>query len=200
MTSRGIGTYSSSVTIIIQFILFAIFKSRLNTFLDPALGALGISTSGRNLAMRFCPPAIIAFICAIAASVICTVLLIECRKERVKIPGLVALIGKAAKASENRKIVSKSSVCLCGAKLNKNDKFCPVCGRKVTDTVPKTCKSCGAVLEPDSRFCPDCGAVVEDDIEEPAPTINRCLFCGQELENGALFCSNCGRKQTEKGN
>ena len=106
------------------------------------------------------------------------------------------LFGKIAKGGEERKILPKGQVCPCGASLDKNDKFCPVCGRKVVEKTSNTCVKCGAILEPDSMFCAECGAKVEAIQEEPFSTINTCRFCGKELEEGALFCSSCGRKQT----
>ena len=198
VTCRGVGTYFYSVMAVIQFVLFAIFKSRINTFMERALGTIGISVTGVNLAMRFCMPAFTALICAIAASIVWSILLVMSRRERTRIPGVKMLFGKIAKGGEERKILSKGQVCPCGASLDKNDKFCPVCGRKVVEKTSNTCVKCGAILEPDSMFCAECGAKVEAIQEEPFSTINTCRFCGKELEEGALFCSSCGRKQTDE--
>lgn len=197
ITCRGVGTYFYSIMIIIQFVLFAIFKSRINTFMERALSTIGISVTGENLAMRFCMPAFTALICAIAASVVWSILLLMSRRERTRIPGVKMLFGKMAMGKEEKKILPQGQVCLCGAKLNKNDKFCSACGRKVAEKTSNICNKCGAILEPDSMFCAECGAKVEAIQEEPASTINTCRFCGKELEEGALFCSSCGRKQTD---
>jgi len=46
----------------------------------------------------------------------------------------------------------------CGAVLEKDDKFCPICGAKVR---VKACPSCGAKPRPDDKFCRKCGSEIE---------------------------------------
>ena len=45
----------------------------------------------------------------------------------------------------------------CGAVLDRDDVFCPICGAKVP---PKGCPSCGAMPRPDDKFCRKCGSKV----------------------------------------
>ena len=194
----GIGTYCYSVMIIIQFILFVVFQSRTGTVLNSALSMLGINVSGNNLSMCFCTPAYAALVSAIAASIIWSVILIASKKEKTKIPGVMMLAKNIVNSTSDIKMVSKSKVCSCGSKLGLNDKFCPVCGKKVVENVPFKCERCGAVLEPDSLFCPECGAKAVRGIKVAEPVVYTCRFCGKELEKGSLFCSSCGGKQTEE--
>ena len=42
----------------------------------------------------------------------------------------------------------------CGAVLDKDDVFCPICGAKVR---AQSCPSCGAKPRPDDKFCRKCG-------------------------------------------
>lgn len=198
VTCHGIGTYFYSIMAVIQFVFFAVLRTRTNTFMERGLSAVGISVTGGNLAMRFCTPAFIALICAIVSSIFWTILLVISKRERARIPGVKILLEKIAKGGEDRKILPKGQVCLCGAKLDKNDKFCPVCGRKVIEKAPNTCIKCGAALEPDSMFCAECGTKVEPIQDEPVSKVNTCRFCGKELERGALFCSGCGKRQTDE--
>lgn len=68
----------------------------------------------------------------------------------------------------------------CGAIIDKKQKYCSQCGKKVVNE----CSKCGAILKDGQKFCPECGA---------AQTI-KCPKCGTELEKDQKFCSNCGEK------
>jgi RNA polymerase subunit RPABC4/transcription elongation factor Spt4 len=45
----------------------------------------------------------------------------------------------------------------CGAVLDKDDVFCPICGAKVKTM---SCPSCGAKTKPDDKFCRKCGTKI----------------------------------------
>ena len=63
----------------------------------------------------------------------------------------------------------------CGAALEADARFCPVCGEAVSPDAPvsaparRQCFKCGAVLEADARFCPVCGEAVSPDAPVSAP-------------------------------
>lgn len=82
--------------------------------------------------------------------------------------------------SMNQKQVEKAKCPVCGADINKGEKFCPSCGKKLVDS----CPDCGAELVPGAKFCPNCGKKL----------IKICSKCGSELATNAKFCPNCGTK------
>ena len=63
-------------------------------------------------------------------------------------------------SEENWKDVIRASCPKCGCSLEKNSKFCPECGEKLSIT--KFCPECGAKLNPNSKFCIDCGTKLEE--------------------------------------
>ena len=46
----------------------------------------------------------------------------------------------------------------CGNKIDKNSKFCPICGK----TLMKTCKNCQAQVDINTEYCPSCGKKMND--------------------------------------
>lgn len=69
------------------------------------------------------------------------------------------------------------------------------------------CEECGQGLYKDSKFCPNCGKdLTEQPVEEEAPTEEapaenlieeskeelKCKSCGTELNENNRFCPNCG--------
>ena len=72
----------------------------------------------------------------------------ECEEEPVPEANVYEVKEETAKAPVNR-------LCRdCGAVLDKDDVFCPICGAKVK---PMSCPSCGAKIKPDDKFCRKCG-------------------------------------------
>ena len=70
----------------------------------------------------------------------------------------------------------------CGAKINKNAKFCAECG-----AVQKlTCPKCNAEIPTGAKFCTNCGEKIINE------TI--CSKCGKVLKSNAKFCPECGEK------
>lgn len=68
----------------------------------------------------------------------------------------------------------------CGAKVRKNAKFCPECGKPMQETVE--CPSCHAQVKKGAKFCPECGKSLKA----------VCPKCGKEVKPGAKFCPECG--------
>lgn len=68
----------------------------------------------------------------------------------------------------------------CGADVDKGQKFCTECGKKIIIE----CEKCGAVLKDGQKFCSECGAA----------QIEKCTKCGKEVEKNQKFCPNCGEK------
>lgn len=61
----------------------------------------------------------------------------------------------------------------CGAKLNKNSKFCTLCGSPVRASKVPKCAFCGAELKATSKFCLKCGKPVQASAQpQPAPQKN----------------------------
>lgn len=88
------------------------------------------------------------------------------------------------------KMKAPKNVCECGAKLSKNDQFCPNCGKKVKDVI--VC-NCGAKLSSDAKFCNHCGAsVAELKGRETAGSGKTCI-CGAAIAVGQAMCMECGR-------
>lgn len=82
------------------------------------------------------------------------------------------------------------NICECGAKLSKNDQFCPNCGKKVKNVI--ICK-CGAELMPNAKFCNCCGAEVSTlEINEPSAPLKTCI-CGAKVSENQVMCMECGR-------
>lgn len=92
---------------------------------------------------------------------------------------------------ELEKMKRAKNICECGAKLSKNDQFCPNCGRKVKEVI--LCR-CGAELSPDTKFCNHCGADVSKLLhqENEAEEEKTCL-CGAKIMAGQIMCMECGR-------
>lgn len=57
----------------------------------------------------------------------------------------------------------------CGAELARNQKFCSVCGAKVS----KRCIKCGAELNEGAKFCVECGTMAEDCPEQEKKPMKR---------------------------
>ena len=66
----------------------------------------------------------------------------------------------------------------CGAVLDKEYEWCPVCGAKLVDY----CTFCGALMLPDDLDCPECGMPAEGVL---------CPDCG--VRNFRPFCRQCGQ-------
>ncbi|MEM0160630.1 MAG: SPFH domain-containing protein [Thermoplasmata archaeon] len=77
----------------------------------------------------------------------------------------------------------------CGAMIDANAKFCPVCGADQTQTAATiTCPNCKAVVPAGTKFCPNCGTKLSGTIT--------CPNCHAEVPVGTKFCPNCGYKIT----
>jgi tRNA A-37 threonylcarbamoyl transferase component Bud32/DNA-directed RNA polymerase subunit RPC12/RpoP len=63
-----------------------------------------------------------------------------------------------------------------------------------------TCKYCGAELEKNDRFCLMCGKAVNTEIESETDNTQEkdneifCMYCGAKLNVGDKFCLMCGKK------
>lgn len=84
----------------------------------------------------------------------------------------------------------------CGATVNAEDKFCPICGVSTTEEyiaskkIPRFCTHCGGRLTRSDRFCQRCGSPVEDspdaqlaDVYQTSPRIVRVSRQDQPSEN-----------------
>ncbi len=78
-------------------------------------------------------------------------------------------------------------------------KEAPAPQQQVVTAAPKiSCQNCGRMLNPGARFCPGCGRPVTESAQSPpveAPPLSRgmiCPHCGQALRAGAKFCNRCG--------
>ena len=71
----------------------------------------------------------------------------------------------------------------CGSKLAEDARFCPTCGRKVTDLV---CRACGNPIPEGSNFCPNCGKGI---------SANICEQCGTAVPEGNRLCPSCEEKE-----
>lgn len=69
----------------------------------------------------------------------------------------------------------------CGARLEKDARFCIQCGKPTTEPAPETaaqakeepcCSYCGARIEKADRFCTQCGHLLTPQQEEPAPVLD----------------------------
>lgn len=206
VTCAGIGTHAYTFAVLIEYCTFLLIKLRMEKFMEKILGSLG-GVSSENMAMKLCAPAFVSLICAALASVVWIVLRSMCRQEGKEVPKLLSLYKKGAKGTVP--ILPKGPVCVCGAKLDKDAKFCAVCGRSISEMAPskKVCQYCGTELEPDSLFCPKCGQKVTGPApvrpepmpatapmrQEPKPAAV-CPNCGNPVEPDALFCSVCGSR------
>lgn len=90
----------------------------------------------------------------------------------------------------------------CHAKLEKDAKFCPECGKKYNPCshckadmpegatvcpvcgtkVPVSCPNCGHLLSDNAKFCPECGQSL----------VKHCSNCGIQLPPNTKFCPECG--------
>ena len=90
----------------------------------------------------------------------------------------------------------------CSAKLTKNSKFCPECGKKYNpcakcgadmpegasacpvcgEKTPTVCSRCGHSVPANMKFCPECGNSM----------VAICSSCGKQLDKGTKFCPECG--------
>lgn len=105
----------------------------------------------------------------------------------------------------------------CGAELNRDDRFCPACGRKVSQNISvdnsSICPRCGNAVSAGQRFCVKCGYSLFEDLEEnivkaafesqqniadnaaetagsTAPAV--CPSCGEPVDEDMNFCIACG--------
>lgn len=85
----------------------------------------------------------------------------------------------------------------CGHGLFKDSKFCPGCGKDLTNNgiTPEAekCPNCSAEVMDGAKFCPNCGQDLSE-VEE----VKKCRNCGEELMDEAKFCPNCGEDVTSK--
>lgn len=95
----------------------------------------------------------------------------------------------------------------CGGAIEKTDKFCPECGRKINHCPncgndiadgaakcggcgyekPQVCPKCGSEISGKPKFCPECGA----------PLAKRCPRCNSLIDGDEKFCPECGEKLEE---
>ncbi|MDO5814952.1 MAG: zinc ribbon domain-containing protein [Methanobrevibacter sp.] len=71
-----------------------------------------------------------------------------------------------------------------------------------TESFDSYCEECGQGLFKDSKFCPGCGKDLTEIEDEPAETVSeenttaeevlKCKSCGTELSDENKFCPNCG--------
>ncbi|MDR1243024.1 MAG: SPFH domain-containing protein [Deltaproteobacteria bacterium] len=104
----------------------------------------------------------------------------------------------------------------CGSVVPQASRFCPACGRAVSNEqendLPK-CDKCGAPIPKGAKFCPECG-----DMYNPCPKCGsdlhaddtrcrhcgfalpqKCPSCGESVKDGdARFCPNCGAALKKK--
>ncbi len=100
---------------------------------------------------------------------------------------LGAVLGKIAQGTLTPNVGGESTACpACGARLDKQAKFCASCGKSVTN-ISASCPNCHATLAANARFCSVCGSAV-------SPAKCFCSSCGSENEGAASFCSNCGAR------
>ena len=206
VTGAGIGTHAYTAAVLIEFCTFLLMKLRMEKFMDKILGNMG-GTSNENMAMKLCAPAFVSLICAVLASVVWIMLQSVCSREGKEVPKLLSLYKKGKKGAAT--ILPKGPVCVCGARLDKDAKFCAACGREVPVMTPakNVCRNCGTELEQDSLFCPKCGQKVTgpapvrpEPMPAPAPMRQEpkpaavCPNCGNPVEPDALFCSVCGSR------
>lgn len=59
--------------------------------------------------------------------------------------------------------------CECGAPIFWGSRFCPSCGRTLTETAEVACAHCGAPAAAGTRFCAACGAPLDANLEAPRP-------------------------------
>lgn len=112
--------------------------------LPVALGATAVTgVQGANVARRFRSD-----ILKIVKSFICGEEIIEEKPKKGK-----NLKKKEATAEDSM------YVCSCGMKLEKNQKFCPECGKPREDSTWRC--TCGQQIENSMKFCPYCGAARE---------------------------------------
>lgn len=60
----------------------------------------------------------------------------------------------------------------------------------------KKCLGCGKTLAEDELFCPECGTKAPEEVPK-IKKAQFCANCGQRLEEDMLFCPNCGFKTAE---
>ena len=100
----------------------------------------------------------------------------------------------------------------CGSPLRDNLKFCPACGKKLTETaaIPVvkeeqtlTCPGCGAILEPGTLFCPNCGTKTNEKVTPVTPQDTSdntvvCPSCGKNVSKDDVFCPYCSARTDGK--
>lgn len=70
-------------------------------------------------------------------------------------------VGDKLKQTFDSRIGGSVTVCVCGAKLLPDAKFCAACGREVAEVKKDVC-SCGAKLVPGAKFCVACGREITE--------------------------------------
>ena len=97
--------------------------------------------------------------------------------------GRVFADGMSSIANGTADVEAKDTCPSCGAKVKKDSKFCPECGKSMEST--QKCPKCGANVKKGSKFCPECGASLGS---------VKCPKCGADVKAGAKFCPECGEK------
>ena len=103
---------------------------------------------------------------------------------------------------------------ICGAVMDKENKFCEECGYAKGKWI---CKGCGAIVDGENQFCEECGvakgkwickecgAVMDGEnqfCEECGVAKGKwiCKECGAVVDGENQFCEECGTKHDTSGN
>ncbi len=99
--------------------------------------------------------------------------------------GLGAGIGVGGMMTQQVSQQTNKKKCIkCGALIDADAKFCPVCGAPQTNTIE--CPNCHAQIPADSKFCPNCG------FKLGSSNMITCPYCHAQIPAGSKFCPNCG--------
>ena len=55
------------------------------------------------------------------------------------------------------------------------------------------CKKCGAPLDRDAKYCSVCGASQEEGKKEERSESVICPYCGEAVDPGSICCPHCGK-------